>query len=255
MTVGSLFAGIGGFDLGMERAGFRTLWQVETHPSCTSILARHFPEAKRFGDIREVDPRALEPVDVVCGGFPCQDLSVAGHRAGLKGARSGLFYRMMEVVDGLRPAWLLWENVPGLLSSAPEGEPRGSDFAAVLGELDRLGFAGAWTTLDARYFGVAQRRSRVFGLFTTRGLGARTASEILSLAARMPGRAAPGEKRGKVIPPELAELLRAVASRTPSKKATGDAAAEEPKTSSPSSRGRSKNATGKVPTRPPRTAT
>lgn len=84
-TMGSLFAGIGGFDLGFERAGFKTVWQVEIDRYCRKVLERHFPHAKRFNDVREVGARNLEPVDVICGGFPCQDISNAGKRAGIEG--------------------------------------------------------------------------------------------------------------------------------------------------------------------------
>src|SRR5690606_10553137 len=106
-------------------------------------------------------------VDVICGGFPCQDLSIAGRRAGLAGARSGLFYEMTRITDELQPAFLCWENVVGLLSSRG-----GRDFLAVLMELERIGYSGCWTTLDAQFFGVAQRRRRVFGVFARRDIGA-----------------------------------------------------------------------------------
>ena len=185
MTFGSLFAGVGGFDLGLERAGFTCRWQVEIDERARDVLAVHWPDVVRHADVTQVGAE-LEPVDVICGGFPCQDLSVAGRRAGLAGARSGLFYEMARVIGGLRPAAVLWENVPGLLSSNS-----GRDFAAVLVELDRLGYCGAWSTLNARYFGVAQRRRRVFGVFVEHRVGARCAAQVLALAARLPGHPAP----------------------------------------------------------------
>lgn len=188
MKFGSLFAGIGGFDLGFERAGMTCAWQVEKEPSCHTVLRARFPGAKLFDDVRTVNREVLEPVDVICGGFPCQDLSVAGKRAGLEGARSGLFYEMARIIGELEPAFVVWENVPGLLSSA-----RGADFAAVLVALDGLGYSGAWSVLDARYFGVAQRRRRVFGVFARAGVGepGRRCAQILALAPRLRGNPPP----------------------------------------------------------------
>lgn len=159
MKVGSLFAGIGGFDLGFERAGFEVAWCVEWDKNAQAVLRKRFPNAQVYGDIREVDPDKLERVDVICGGFPCQDLSVAGKRAGLAGERSGLFHDAMRIVRQLRPSVLILENVPGLLSSN-----RGLDFATVLREVGE-GWDCAevgWRVLDSQYFGVAQRRRRVF---------------------------------------------------------------------------------------------
>lgn len=174
-TVGSLFAGIGGFDLGFERAGFRVAWCVEVCPKARAILARHFPSAKIYGDIREVDAQSLERVDVICGGFPCQDLSVAGRRAGLAGKRSGLFYDAIRIVRGVNPRFAVIENVPGLLSSN-----NGHDFAAVLREMGDGGHFSetAWRMLDSRYFGVAQRRRRLFIVSSSR---TESAAEILGI--------------------------------------------------------------------------
>ena len=157
LTHGSLFSGVEGFGLGLERAGFRTVWQVEIDRFATKVLERRYPEAKRYGDIREVRTQDLERVDLLTGGFPCQDLSIAGRRAGLAGARSGLFYEFARVARELQPTWLLVENVPGLLSSNG-----GRDFGIVLDTLGELGYGLAWRVLDARYFGVPQRRRRVF---------------------------------------------------------------------------------------------
>ena len=157
MRVGSLFAGIGGFDEGFRRAGMTTVWMVEIDPWCRRVLARHFPEAQLFEDVRAVGRDELEPVDLICGGFPCQDLSVAGRRAGLAGERSGLFFEFARILDELRPRWVVIENVPGLLSSN-----RGKDMGTVLWTLGELGYGWAYRVLDAQYFGVAQRRRRVF---------------------------------------------------------------------------------------------
>jgi DNA (cytosine-5)-methyltransferase 1 len=177
LTFGSLFAGIGGFDAGFEAAGLRCLWQVEIEADCRSVLARHFPDSERFDDVRAVGRQNLKPVDVICGGFPCQDLSVAGKRAGLAGERSGLFHEMVRITDELRPSFLIWENVPGLLSSDD-----GRDFARVLISLDAIRYSGAWTGLDAQWFGEAQRRRRLFGVFARGDIGAASSAEILSLS-------------------------------------------------------------------------
>jgi DNA (cytosine-5)-methyltransferase 1 len=192
MNYVSLFSGVGGIDLACDRAGMQCVAQVEIDAACRSVLARHWPDAPKFADVREVGKHNLPACDLVVGGFPCQDLSVAGQRAGLSGARSGLFYEMTRIVDELRPLFFLWENVPGLLSSGS-----GHDFYAVLSELDRIGFDGAWTTLDAQFFGVAQRRRRIFGLFARRDIGAACCSEILALRDRMPGHSATGREAGK----------------------------------------------------------
>lgn len=111
MRFGSLFAGIGGFDLGLQRAGMTPAWQVEIDPWCRRVLAKHWPEVPRHEDVREVGSANLGPVDLVCGGFPCQDLSVAGKRVGLEGDRSGLYWEMSRIIGELRPRTVLLENV------------------------------------------------------------------------------------------------------------------------------------------------
>lgn len=179
-TFGSTFAGIEGFGAGFEAAGMKCLWQIEKEPDCRSVLARHFPHAERFDDVRDVGRHNLKPVDIITGGFPCQDLSVAGKRAGLSGERSGLFYELVRITDELRPMFLVWENVPGLISSDD-----GRDFARVLRALDDIGYSGAWTGLDAQWFGVAQRRRRIFGVFARGDIGAARCAEILSLGSRL----------------------------------------------------------------------
>ena len=110
MTVGSLFAGIGGFDLGLERAGFTIRWQCEIDPYCQRVLAKHWPHVQRYGDIRTVEWGAVKPVDLVCGGFPCQPFSTASH-----GARQAqnLWPAMREAVAVLKPTWVIAENVVG----------------------------------------------------------------------------------------------------------------------------------------------
>jgi DNA (cytosine-5)-methyltransferase 1 len=159
MKAGSLFAGIGGFDLGFERAGFDIAWCVEKDEHAQKVLRARFPKAQIYGDITAVDPLSLCPVDVIYGGFPCQDLSVAGRRAGLKGERSGLFFDAMRIVRSVHPRLLVLENVPGMLTSN-----NGLDFAAVIREVGEGWDCEevAWRVLDSRYFGVAQRRKRCF---------------------------------------------------------------------------------------------
>ena len=321
MRFGSLFSGIGGFDLGFERAGMTCAWQCEINRDAQTVLKRHWPEVKQYGDIRalkampkmqtgktidrvspsaewpngaalmvqgmfqrirqdnqetqlqqgsekamatinEVQPNArtvsgsdhqaewamcnlpktdeapihrslsqdrecpgyslppmqrqtgnnrgsgisaecsclLEPVDVITAGFPCQDLSVAGKRAGLEGQRSGLFFEairivqeMREATDGLYPTFLVLENVPGLLSSN-----RGRDFAVVIREMAESGALDiGWSILDAQWFGVAQRRRRVFIVADFRG---QRAGEILSIPYGGKGHPAPSREKGKVTP-------------------------------------------------------
>lgn len=178
VNVLSTFSSVGGLDLGLERAGMRVLWQAEVDEWRRRVLHWHWPDAYLYDDVRRVGESASRsaddavlpathegrgqagaglPVDLLCGGFPCQDLSVAGKRRGLAGERSGLFFVFARIADEFRPQWLLVENVPGLLSSAD-----GRDFAIVLRTLGDLGYGLAWRVLDARFFGVPQRRRRVF---------------------------------------------------------------------------------------------
>ncbi len=114
MTVGSLFSGIGGFDLGLERAGMKVKWQVENDKFCNKILEKHWPDVKRYGDIREVGGHNLEPVDLICGGFPCQPFSVAGKQRGTEDDRY-LWPEMFRIIQELKPRWVLGENVTGLV--------------------------------------------------------------------------------------------------------------------------------------------
>jgi site-specific DNA-cytosine methylase len=215
LTVGSLFAGVGGFDEGFRQAGgFETKWVVEIDPDCQRVLRERFPGVAVLSDVCEVGKHNLAPVDIITGGFPCQDISVAGKRAGFGGKRSSLFHEMVRVVDELQPAFLVWENVPGLLSSFSPVEPppvaveggqweveEDSDFETVLRELDRIGYCGAVSLLDAQWFGVPQRRRRLFGVFTRSGLGAAGCAEILSLRARRKGHPAPGREEGAGVAP------------------------------------------------------
>ena len=157
MNVGSTFSGVGGFDLGFERAGMRVVWQAEIDEWCRRVLRSHWPKAEVYNDVKEVGGSA-PAVDLLCGGFPCQDLSVAGKRAGLAGERSGLFFEFARIADELKPRWIVLENVAGLLSAS-----NGRDFGILLATLAEIGYGDlAWRLVCARYFGVPQRRRRVF---------------------------------------------------------------------------------------------
>lgn len=190
MKMGSLFSGIGGFDLGFERAGMRVAWQAECDARALRVLELQWPDVRRYEDVRETG-RGCEPVDVVCGGFPCQDVSVAGRRAGLAGERSGLWFEFHRVLEELRPGWVVVENVPGLLSSN-----RGRDFATVLRGLVQLGYSVVWRVLDAQYFGVPQRRRRVF---IVGHLGDGRAADVLFEREGLPWDTPPRRETGEDI--------------------------------------------------------
>lgn len=166
-TVGSLFAGIGGFDLGFERAGFETVWQVEIDDYCRRVLERHFPRAKRYKDIRDccghtscdvefcerLPENHLGRVDVIAGGFPCQDISDAGLIAGLEAERSGLWREMHRIVCELRPRFVVMENVSALLERGIGG---------IIGKLAASGYECEWMCLPASAFGAPHIRDRAF---------------------------------------------------------------------------------------------
>jgi len=155
LTFGSLFAGIGGFDLGFERAGLECKWQVEIDDYAIRVLEKHWPNVHRERDIRTVGSHNLEQVDVICGGFPCQDISYAGLGAGLDGERSGLFFEAIRVVEELRPQIVVLENVSALLT-------RGLD--RVLGTLAEVGYDAEWNCIPAASVGAPHIRDRVFVL-------------------------------------------------------------------------------------------
>jgi DNA (cytosine-5)-methyltransferase 1 len=157
MKVGSLFSGVGGFDKGLEDAGFQIAWQVERDPFARRVLAKNWPHVTCGDDVREWPSDRHEPIDLLVGGFPCQDLSVAGKRAGLAGERSVLFHEFIRIAKTLQPTWGLVENVPGLFSSHA-----GRDMATVLEGLRECWPVVGYRVLDSRYWGVAQRRRRVF---------------------------------------------------------------------------------------------
>jgi DNA (cytosine-5)-methyltransferase 1 len=153
LTHGSLFAGIGGFDLGFERAGIKTVWQVELDAYCRRVLEKHFPAARRFADIRECGARNLERVDILSGGFPCQDISNAGKRAGIDGERSGLWSEYARIVGELRPHFVVVENVAALLHRGME---------RVLGDLAAIRYDAEWESIRASDVGAPHRRERIW---------------------------------------------------------------------------------------------
>ena len=163
LTGVSLFAGVGGFDLAMQRQGVKEVASVEIDKKCNEVLARQFPDATQFTDVTTVTGKDLinagftPSTGIITGGFPCQDLSVAGKRAGLAGERSGLFWEIARIVEETQTEYFIIENVPGLLSSND-----GKDFGVVVGTMADLGYSLGWRVLDAQHFGVPQRRKRVF---------------------------------------------------------------------------------------------
>jgi len=162
LTFGSLFAGIGGFDLGFERAGMVCKWQVEIDDYANRVLAKHWPAVHRERDIRQCGRHNLQPVDVICGGFPCQDISYAGLGAGLDGERSGLFFEAIRVVRELQPRIVVLENVAALLT-------RGLD--RVLGTLAEVGYDAEWHCIPAAAVGAPHIRDRVFVMAYREGDG------------------------------------------------------------------------------------
>ena len=154
MTFGSLFSGIGGIDLGLERAGMTCAWQVEIDPWCRQVLTKHWPNVRRYEDVSAVGGDTLEPVDVIAGGFPCQDVSVAGQRAGIQaGTRSGLWSEFHRIICELRPRYVFVENVPGLLTNG---------MGRVLSDLADIGYDAEWEVLSAADVGAPHLRKRVF---------------------------------------------------------------------------------------------
>lgn len=174
LKVLSLFSGIGGFDLAFQCAGFEHLAFCEQDKDCQRVLRRHFPEVEIINDVKLINSTnyPFRP-DVICGGFPCQDVSVAGKRRGMAGERSGLWFEFRRIIESYQPRWVVVENVPGLLSSAS-----GEDFYTIVQGLAELRYLGAWRVFDSQFDGVAQRRRRVF---IVAGIGAagERAAEIL----------------------------------------------------------------------------
>lgn len=173
MRVASFFSGIGGIDLGFEKAGMEVVFQCEILTFGQKVLRKHWPGVQLENDITKVEGKDIPDVDVFVGGFPCQDLSLAnqGKRKGLEGSRSGLFYKYAQLIKENHPRWVFIENVPGLLNSA-----KGGDFNVVVSTLDELGYCVAWRVLDAKFFGTPQRRRRTY---IVASLGTPGAAEVL----------------------------------------------------------------------------
>ena len=215
MTLGSLFDGSGGFPLGAFLTGIQPAWASEVEPFPIRVTTKRLPDVKHLGDINKIDGSLIPPVDIITAGFCCQDLSVAGKRAGLRGQRSGLFYQIPRIIKEMRaatnneyPKFAVLENVPGMYSSGG-----GADFQEVLNELARIkdetlsvpmpekgkwstsgeivgdGFSIGWRTLDAQFWGVAQRRRRCYLVVDFTGEGA---GQILFDESRLSGNPAAG---------------------------------------------------------------
>lgn len=198
----SLFAGVGGFDLGMEQAGHECVAQVEWDKNAAGVLKHRWPNVPLFCDVSKVSADDLPDADFITYGFPCQDLSVAGKREGLDGKRSGLFYEACRIIKQLAERAIrrggagggrfiaVAENVKGLLSSGD-----GYDFARCIRELHNIGASEVgWSVLDSQFFGVPQRRKRVF---LVADFGGESTSEILAFSEGVSGHPAPSREAGK----------------------------------------------------------
>lgn len=156
IKIGSLFSGIGGFELGLERAipGAETIWQVEQNKYCQSILKKHWPNATIYSDVRNITQHNVEPVDILIGGFPCQSISVSGKQEGLKNEnKSGLWWEFLRIISELRPRIVVMENVPNIVHVG------GRD---VVGSLAQIGYDAEWTIISAQQFGAPHLRKRWF---------------------------------------------------------------------------------------------
>ena len=215
MTLGSLFDGSGTFPLAATMCGITPVWASEIEPFPVQVTTKRFPSMAHLGDIREIDGARIPPTDIVTFGSPCQDLSVAGKRAGLAGEKSRLFLEAVRIIREMReatygeyPKWIVWENVPGALSSS-----RGLDFRTVLEEISETeipmpdggkwanagmvecpGGQFAWRVLSAQYFGVPQRRRRIF---LVADFGGKRAGEVLFERKSLQGDSAPGGGSGQ----------------------------------------------------------
>jgi len=211
-----LFDGIGGFPYAAQLEGIKPIWASEIIPHAVSVTKKHFPDMLHLGDLTQIDGGKIPPVDIITFGSPCQDLSVAGKRQGLAGARSSLFLEAIRIIEEMRcatenkyPKYALWENVPGALSS---GKPKGSDFKAVIeaftkteipmpvsekwanaGMVGSDGVSIAWRVLDAQYWGVPQRRRRIF---LVASYGEQCPGEILFIEKGLRGDNSQGRQEG-----------------------------------------------------------
>jgi DNA (cytosine-5)-methyltransferase 1 len=209
LTFGSLFAGVGGFDMGFEQAGWDCKFQVEWDKNCQQILNKHWPDVPKWLDVSDVNGAEIPPVDCIIFGSPCQDLSVAGKRAGLEGERSGLFHEAVRIIKEMRdatngtfPRWTVWENVAGALSSN-----NGRDFGTVINEMAKAGaHLQEYALLDAQYFGVPQRRRRVFlvSCFDS-ATSERCPNPLLPVTESLRGDSKKGKQKGKELASQVAE--------------------------------------------------
>lgn len=205
----SLFSGIEAASVACDSMGWEPLAFAEIDRFPSAVLKQHFPQVPNLGDVTKVDWRRFvkdfgKP-DLIVGGSPCQSFSIAGTRTGLEGA-SGLMWEYVRAIRDVRPEWVLWENVPGALSST-----HGEDFGCLLRSLDDIGYGLAWRVLDAQFFGVPQRRRRVF---LVGRLGACPPSRFCLSPRACAGIISRAERRGKSLPPQLDAALRAQASNT-----------------------------------------
>jgi len=182
MTVGSLFSGIGGCCLGFQRAGFEIKWTVEIDPYCRTVLARNFPNAERFDDVKQVGKHNLTTVDILTGGFPCQDISVAGPGLGLAGSRSGLWFEFSRIIGELRPKYVLVENVAAVL---------GRGLSTVLGCLSEIGYDAEWKIIRASDLGAPHRRARLYLVAYPSGEGLQGCKQVQPRIFKPDGSALP----------------------------------------------------------------
>lgn len=179
LTVGSLFSGVGLCDLGLSWAGMRHAFFCEVDPFCRSILAKHWPGVPLYEDVRKLIGSEVPPVDVLCGGFPCQDVSQGGRRAGIKeGTRSGLWYEYARLIGEIQPRYVIIENVRGLLSCGIE---------IVLRDLAALGYDAEWEVLPAAALGAPHHRERVFIVAYPHGQRAGARARLFAPLARIVG--------------------------------------------------------------------
>ncbi len=157
ITIGSCFSGIGAFELGLERAikGSQTIWQIEKNDFCRQVLRKHWPKTQIYQDITQLNSSELEKPTIICGGFPCQDISKLGKMEGIHGKRSGLWWKMHGIISNLRPRVVVLENVDSIIS-------RGVD--QVLGSLAEIGYNSKWKIVSARQFGAPHLRRRWFAI-------------------------------------------------------------------------------------------
>jgi DNA (cytosine-5)-methyltransferase 1 len=187
LTFGSLFSGIGGLDLGLERAGMKCVFQVEIDEYARRVLAKHWPDVRRWDDVRTFPPGDASEwgCGLICGGFPCQDISNAGRRVGIAGDRSSVWAEFARIIGVVRPRFVLVENVAALLSLG---------LGRVLGDLAACGYDCEWDCIPACAVGAPHCRDRVFVLAHARGDGLETSGGLKATArsAELPGRDGPG---------------------------------------------------------------